>query len=275
MGQVQSFTGDTCSGASGAPDWDSFARRVGRLQPPLAPHPADVAAIAQAIAGRDDHVLLLGMTAALFGLGRRLTAADWNPAMIAALWPGDSPGRSAVAADWRELAAPVVPITAIIGDGSLNMLEWPADFARLAARLITIAPGAVLALRCFLTPSAGAAETLADLVTAPPGGFHALKWRIAMALAADAGQPMVAVADIAATFDRLFPDRAALAARAGWDDAVIAEIDAYRGSAARYAFPTAAQLLAALGDPPGAVFVPASGYELAERCPLLVWQLPG
>jgi hypothetical protein len=260
--------------ASAVTDWDAFARRVARLQPPLAPHSADVAGMARMIAGADDHVLLLGMTTALFGLGRRQTAVDWNAAMIAALWPGDSPDRVALAADWREMAPPEVPVTAIVGDGSFNTLEWPADFARLAAHLATIAPGAVLAVRCFLTPSPGAAEALADLAAAPLGGFHAMKWRIAMALAAETGEPMVAVADIAAAFDRLFPDRAALAARSGWAAETIAEIDSYRGSPARYAFPTAAQALAAFGDPPGASFVPGSGYELAERCPLLVWRLP-
>lgn len=262
-----------------ASGWEQFHRRVVQLRPPLSPHPADVAAIARQIANDDAHVLLLGMTAALFGQGQRLTAIDFSAPMIARLWPGDTATHRALEGDWRGLAPPDRPYTAVIGDGSFNTLAWPHDIAAVGARLAAAAPGAVLAVRCFLAPPPAMAESLDDLAAAAAagtlGGFHAAKWRIAMALAAAAGDPNVPVVAIAAAFDALFPDRAALSAATGWTLETIAEIDAYRGSPACLAFPTAAQLLAALGTPPGAGFVAAGGYELADRCPLLVWHLPG
>lgn len=272
------LTASPDAGADGARAWEHFHERVGRLQPPLAPHADVVRLIGDAIGGDDGHVLLLGMTSALFRLGRQLTAVDWSEHMIATLWPGDVPDRRALCADWRAMMPPPRRYSAVIGDGSLNTLPDLAAVASVGARLALVAPGAQVALRCFLTPEPDAAETLGDLARAarkgPLGGFHAFKWRLAMALCHEAGDASIAVTAIVDAFDRLFPDRAALARSSGWSEAAIAEIDAYRDSAARYCFPTAGELLAVLDHPRGARFLSSGRYELAERCPLLVWRLP-
>jgi len=254
--------------------WAAFHARWSRLRAPLRPNDDTVAATARAIAGHDGHVLLLGVTADLAHLGRRMTAVDWSPPMIANIWPGDREDRAAVLADWRSMPIPDVPFTAAIGDGSLATLLWPQDYRAIFARLADVlAPGARLAVRCYLTPDDP--EPLSRVREAALSGavtnFHALKWRVAMAVAGASGDPNVPVTAILAAFEQAFPDRGALAAATGWPLEQIAEIDAYRGGTAVYSFVTRAQLAAVLPPAFGRPrFVDAGSYELAERCPLLL-----
>lgn len=258
--------------------WLSFHERVARLRPPLAP-PPDLAERMQATLDQHaagSHVLLLGMTRALFGIGQRMLAVDWSADMIASLWPGDSPTRRAQCADWGAIEAQSAPFSAVVGDGSLNVLQGADDVARVVRRLAAISSGAQVLLRCFVSPAQDEADSLEQLkaaaIAGEAGGFHAFKWRIAMALAAASG-PLVAVDRIQATFCALFPDRQALARQTGWVGADFAEIDAYRGSSTCLWFPTREQLLAAVGNPPGSRFIASGTYELAERCPLLTWRM--
>jgi len=254
--------------------WSAFHARWSRLRAPLRPNADTVAATARQIADRDDHVLMLGVTADLAHLGRRMTAVDWSSPMIANVWPGDSESRKAVLADWRTMPVPDRPFTAAIGDGSLATLLWPQDYRAVFARLADVlATGARLAVRCYLTPDDPEPldrvrdATMAGSVT----NFHALKWRVAMAVAGAHGDPNVPVTAILAAFEHAFPDRTALAEATGWTLEQIAEIDAYRGGTAVYSFVTRGQLAAALPSPFGLPrYVDAGSYELAERCPLLV-----
>jgi hypothetical protein len=90
-----------------------------------------------------------------------------------------------------------------------------------------------------------------------------------MALVDDRGE--VPVELVRTTFDELFADRYALARTTGWTPSAIAGIDAYRGSPEVYLFPTEAELLAAVPDEyAGAALHATTGYQLAERCPVLV-----
>jgi hypothetical protein len=76
-------------------------------------------------------------------------------------------------------------------------------------------------------------------------------------------------------FEVCFPDRAALAEAAGWTQAAIAEIDAYRGSHYIHCYPSRSRLLELMPSwAASARFVETEGYPLAERCPLLVIDLP-
>ena len=201
---------------------------------------------------------MLGVTPELVGLPwTRVLAVDRDPAMIAALHP--QPG--AVAGDWRALPCADAAFDVVAGDGCLTTVAYPTDVAAVAREIARVlAPGGVAVLRLFVAP-----ETREALDAIEPGGsFHALKWRIAMALGES-----VRVEDIRAAFDARFPDRAALAARTGWDRAVIDAIDVYRDSPAVYSFPTLARTLAAL-SPLVARDVIAPAYELGDRCPTVV-----
>lgn len=146
------------------------------------------------------------------------------------------------------------------------------DLAVIVGELARVlAPGGRVALRLFAAPAV--TESLdavaAALAAGAIGSFHALKWRVAMAI-----QPAdrnVAVVDIGRAVEALCGDRAALAARTGWPRAVIDAIASYRGSGLRYSFPTQAEVIAALGDALAVVDVTRPGYELGERCPTVVW----
>jgi len=261
---------------SGQDYWDQFHARRARLRPPLRPDQAVVDRLAAVVAGHDARVLMLGLTPELAVIGHDLTIADWNERTLRMPLARDPVRTRSVAVDWRDMAFAPDAFTAVIGDGGMTMVPCAEDYRRIFARLVScLVPGARLALRCFVAPDQ--TETLdrireAVLHRAEPS-FHALKWRIAMALAARcAGQ--IAVSAIVDEFDRCFPDRAALCAQTDWDEATLGEIDSYRGSDAVYTFFTRDQLFATL--PPAFAnprLVASGAYPLAERSPFLVADL--
>ncbi len=253
--------------------WASHSARWALLGPPLRPPAAAVDAIARQLAGHAGPTLLLGVTPELAPIADDLTAVERSAAMIDAVWPGDEGRRRAVLGNWQDLASIGGRYVAAVGDGSLNSLPMAAYtvvFAQLAGVLEL---GARIAIRTFVRPAEPAplASVGERVATGPVGGFHAHKWRIAMAVAGEAGRADIAVAEILAAFEALHPDRDALVAATGWDRAVVDTIDGYRGSAEVYSFPTAGQLLAAVPAPfVDPRLVPSGEYELADCCPLLV-----
>lgn len=252
--------------------WASFHTRWSRLRPPLRANDEVRVAIETLIAPHDRHVLLLGVTPELARVGRTLTAVDWNSDMIDRIWPGDMPGRRAVRADWRAMPPFPRPFSSAVGDGSLNALEGLGEVrAVLAAVRNALIDTGRIAIRCYVSPDN--AETLDDLGASARSGnvpFHAFKWRLAMALCAVKDCPSIPVSEIAAGFDALFPDRDGLGAMTGWDEADLAEIDAYRRAAIVYNFPTASQLLACIPDGlANPRLIQAGSYPLADRCPIL------
>jgi hypothetical protein len=257
----------------GQDDWDDFHRRWSRLKPPLRANEEVVAAIGAIIADHRARALLLGITPELANIAASTIAVDKSESMIARIWPGDTTTRRAVLGNWLAMPLNAREFSAVIGDGSLNVIDF-ADYAVLFSRLEKILlPDARLAVRIYETPAS--CETVAQLRDAAMAGaiagFHAFKWRLAMAMASDRKKPTVAVAAIHAVFEQIFSDRDSLAKATGWSRADIDEIDAYAEQDIFLNFPTRAEVLAVL---PKSFFSPrfeTSGtYELAERCPILV-----
>jgi hypothetical protein len=254
-------------------DWGEFHRRWSRLTPPLRANHEVVTAISNAIENHRERVLLLGVTPELSGLGVQTIALDWSAGMIAHVWPGDDGARRSVLGDWRAMPFRERNMTAVIGDGSLNVISV-ADYRAVFAQLeIALLPQAKLALRFYLRPEQ--CETVADVRRAALAGriagVHAFKWRVAMAIAAERGSADVAVAEIHRIFEREFPDRRALAAATGWSALDIDDIDAYAGLDTIYSFPTRTELRAVLPEKfRNPRFVASGTYELGERCPILV-----
>jgi SAM-dependent methyltransferase len=253
--------------------WDQFHRRWARLKPPLRPNADVVAALAAAIAGHETDVLLLGVTPELADIGCATTAADHSASMIERVWPGDTDRRRAMLGSWLALPVPAASFSAAIGDGSLNAVSfanYPALFAELRR---VLNPGARLALRVYAMPEP--CENVAALCDAVMESqtphFHAFKWRLAMAIAAERESADVPVALVHQIFTERFPDPGALLRATGWSSEDLAEMEAYRGQEVVLCFPTRPALLAALAPAfVNARFVPSGRYALAERCPLLI-----
>ncbi|AHE57287.1 class I SAM-dependent methyltransferase [Sphingomonas sanxanigenens] len=259
-----------------------FHRRWATIRPPLRPDAgvaATVAALLDAVGARDDArpTLLLGVTPELAAVPRHLVAVDWSRAMVDAAWPGSAPQRHVVIGDWKRMPLAEASVAAAIGDGIVSMLSLPMEQPLLFAQLRrVIRPGGRIVLRCFATPDpCERVATVRDAAFAGGLDFHAFKQRFNMAISVADGLPNISSAHLFARFEALFPDRMALAQASGWSLATIAEFDAYRGSRYVHCYPSRDAVLALVpGWAQAPHFVETSGYPLAERCPLLVIDLP-
>ncbi|HEX2594657.1 MAG TPA: class I SAM-dependent methyltransferase [Rhizomicrobium sp.] len=256
--------------------WKDYPAIWDRIGPPLRPNADVAAAFAQAIAGHDDHVLLLGVTRELAHLGQRLTAVDNNEAMIASVWPGNDARRRAVSGNWDALKFEKESFTAVIGDGAANFPQYPEGLRAFFAEMARVTmQGGVLALRVFARPEYPEAigEIHEHVMRRGIASFHAFKWRLAMAVVSREGDANIAVTAIRDNFNRMFYDRGALAEATGWPMADINTIDAYKDSPDVYTFPTIGQFKSQIPDSFRAIRTMDSGsYELADRCPLLVME---
>jgi SAM-dependent methyltransferase len=255
------------------PDWHHFPALHARLASPLRPAPGDVAGFRRAIEGGDGKVLLLGVTPELSVLGQSLVAVDASPRMIERVWPGDSDGRRAILGEWSALPFENGSFDAVIGDGSLNSAPDRLERVLAEAKRV-LAPSGRAVFRLFCSPelpeSLSAIE--ADVAAGRGGNIHALKWRIAMALAAARPDAVVFARSILAEFNRMFPGRDRLAAATGWSREEIATLDAYVDADHSLGFWTLSRTIGIAAS----YFASASvtggeGYPLAERCPIVTF----
>ncbi|MFH1604888.1 MAG: methyltransferase domain-containing protein [Pseudomonadota bacterium] len=256
-----------------ASHWDDHAAQWNLLASPLRPHEDDVGNLRQALPNIGGLHFLLGVTPEYGKLIDRIIAIDHNAPMIRAVWLREVRGKSAVQADWLHLPFGDDSCDACIGDGSLNVFSYPSQYGLLFEQVRRVLrPGGQLALRVFVRPDAGeTCETVcARAMRAASGNFHAFKWRLAMAIAAESGDSNVRVAEIRQVFMRLLPDRERLAAASGWPLEQIATIDAYKDAAASYSFPTLAQVRGSLPPEFEEIDLLYGSYELAQCCPMFV-----
>ncbi len=244
------------------------------MRPPLRPNSDVVEAYRALTRGCAEPMLLLGVTPELADLSAKLSAVDRTQAMLDCVWPGDTPQRRALLGDWLNLRMPAASFASVICDGGALALPYPGLATKLLREVANVLiPGGRFVSRAFCSPDEG--ETLAAVRSAFERGelanFHALKWRVAMAIGFERGGPNVPVSEIRDTVEQWFPDRAALAAETGWPRDEIDTIDSYAGSAVIYGFAMRRQILDIVPEEfCNARFVDAGSYPLAERCPLLV-----
>lgn len=254
--------------------WDQYAPHWSNVSAPLRPTSEVTQAIASLADPGDGAVLQLGVTPELAAKFERLDMVDRSRGMIDGFWPGDTPGRRAICADWLECELPSNYYRAVVGDGSLNTLGSPALLERLLARIgDLLEPKARLVCRVFARPSRPfCTEDLIEVASGmKPLNFSAFKWMLAMNRA-EAGNMVVATARLRAKFDAMFPNRSALAGATGWPLAEIDTIDVYRGSQDVYVFPTRTELIASAPRGFTIKFEECGGYDLAECCPLMVME---
>lgn len=244
------------------------------LPPPLRPARTVVELVERHIEDRDAPAFLMGVTPELSAVTTDLTAMDYTPQMIRHIWPGDTAHRRALLGNWLDTKLPNASFRYGVGDGSFNMLDYPGDFDALWCELTRILRrrGRILC-RVYLTPDRPGtmAQLRKAVMKGEIAGFPAFKWRLEMIMARESGNPNVVKDDLYRMFIAQFPDRDELVRRTGWRREEIDTIDYYKGSAKAANFPTRAQLQATMPRSFAAVrFVPTTGYELCECCPMLV-----
>lgn len=252
--------------------WQNMAKGWNHLGFPLRPSPEDVEHFRRSLGDMPGECLLLGVTPELADLSSHLTALDNSADMIRALWPQH---RRAVLGDWLDMPFEEAAFDHVIGDGCPVLLNHPLQHQRLfaeAARVLR--PGGRLVLRIFVgAEQPESPEQVCDMALAGEiRSFHVFKWRLSMALATHAPDYTFPIAETLAAFERLLPDRRRLAAATGWPRQDIATLDFYRGSTARYSYPPLSALRRIIPLELHEIAMHQGNYELAERCPILVWE---
>lgn len=251
--------------------WPDFADIYSHLRSPLRPCENDVAIMRNAISGRDSDILLLGTTPELFALSSKVIAVEGSMRMINENVPASNESRRAVRANWLALPARTASIDVVVGDGSLNSVGDMPALLKEIERILQ--PGGIGVFRAFCSPeSSESLDTIwDDIQRCWSGNFHALKWRVAMSLAAEETDWQVPVRNIWTAFNNLFPDRQALQSTTGWSSTDIKTIDYYEHAGHSLTFPPASRFHHMISRVfPSIQFIMPTGYPLAERCPTII-----
>ena len=262
--------------------WAAFATRWVRLASPLRPCPEDLQRLKEAwvtslpagIPGRCIDVLMLGVTPelALFPWAEqtRLRAIDSSEEMIRSVWPGDGPDRKAVLGDWRQMPFAEASFDLIVCDAGLPLFVKMASLTAVGGELRRLLKKDGRVVMRHFARLAGL-ETEQSIVATTEAGempnFHGLKLRLLMALDAQTSGQGVRLGDAWNCFERLFPDRDALARRLGCDGQTVATIDGYRGRDGRYIFRSLGEV-SRVFEAFRLVEGPAGHYPFAEYCPV-------
>lgn len=241
--------------------WEARSRTYGQMGPPLNPNQEIIDGFTSLVptTGR---VLLLGVTPKLHAAYNTITAVDYNGSMIERVWPGNTETKTAILDNWLTVDLPHTSFDGIVGDGSINMLAYPADVKQLFDRsLVWLKPGGRLACRMFTRPDQPVTE--AD-IKAQVGQLGFSAWRrLFNMLLADRHGPVFPVTLIYELFTQMYPDRSVLP----YEN--VTAMDAYQTSTATSWFPTRQEILDIA--PAGSYFVDVGTYELAETCPILTF----
>lgn len=264
--------------------WSSLARSYAAVGPPLQPSKDDIGFVEQAVGAWSMqhpnaalHALLLGVTPGVadmaWPVAAMLLAIDSSLAMTQEVWPGNIPRRrQALCGDWLALPLRESSCDMVIGDGAMNCLRYPDGFLALAASVHgALRPDGLFILRCYTQPATQETpeEVLADMRRDAIPTFHEFKFRLLMAMQANAGQgiPVGDVYRICA--DQKIDDRR-LPGRPGWAQADLETIEMYRDSDTVHTFPTITEFRAVLREYFDETGVRVPSYNLGKRCPTLI-----
>jgi len=227
------------------------------------------------VGAHTSNVLVLGVTPELTTGFTHVVAVDKEQVMIEHLWIGDSTTKKAIHADWLSIDLPKNSFAGVVGDGSLNMIPYGEPLKAMFERLVCwLQPGGVCAVRVFSRPSAPVTE---QDVRNQVGklNWHAFRSFLNMHIASTQGTNIPSK-NMLKTFDRLFPDRAALCEQTGWDFQEISmSMDSYRNSPNSTSYPTPQEWLDIIPkNLQGVTLEQAGDYQLAENYPILTFRKP-
>ena len=251
-----------------------YHRAWSQLGSPLRPPPQAIVAVKEQLKDMHGRALLMGVTPELAEAVPNLVAVDRNQSMVANVWPGNTPTRCALVADWRRPNFKSDTFSTCMADGSLSFLTFPDETVALFAELNRIVKaGGRIVFRLYLAPDAAESPSALrdEALSGNLKNFHAFKLRLAMSLAAQQSVPQIRVADILTAFNSLFGNREDLVRTTGWGREQIDTVDFYKESDVVYTFAKRDQLLSCVSKIcPNTRLVPSGLYEMSERCPLLV-----
>ena len=271
-----------------SPLWEQHARQWSWVKPPLRPGAEDLVWIQEVLSrwppppSPGPTALILGVTPELTTLnwpaGSQVVASDLSRAMIRGVWPTDRMpgiGKGAFQADWFALPLGDQSCDLVCGDCPLVVLRGAqaAPLVRSVRRVLKV--GGTFVLRVFVRPEMDERPegVWEHLMARRIGNFHVFKFRLLMSLRRDRGE--VWVADAWDFFESRCPSVETLARHLGWPVEEVQTIQAYRGQAAIYWYPTVAEFraLATSGFEETACLWPT--YEMGDRCPTFVLRRRG
>lgn len=271
--------------ANPKPPRDHFAnlvRQWSHFGSPLRPSPGDTAVVQRVIddLGASPRVLVLGLTPEILGCtwprGTELSAVDHSPAMIRQLWPPSKgpPGARVVLADWCAMPIPSGTIDLVAGDGCYITMAYPEGFETLTREVRRVLrPAGRFVIRVFLRPDCpeSVAEVTAAFERGDVGSVHALKLRL-LAVRHGADGVGTRLADVWRVWKTLPPLPVGSEVRQGWTAEELEGIERYRSQETRYFLPTLREFREVLSSSLTEIEYARSDYELADRCPTLVFE---
>lgn len=255
--------------------WHTRVKHWSSVTPPLRPDSSSVQKQIELVGADASNVLVLGVTPELTKGFNNVVAVDKEQVMIEHLWIGESATKKAILADWLSVDLPENSFAGIVGDGSLNMVQYGEPLNALFERLVHwLQPGGVCAVRVFSRPSTPVTE---QDVRNQVGklNWHAFRCFLNMHIGSTQGTNIPSK-NMLKTFDQLFPDRVVLCEQTGWDlQEIINSMDSYKISPNSTSYPTPEEWLEMV--PPHLQDVRlehAGDYQLAENYPILTFRKP-
>ena len=265
--------------------WDKHSNQWGRIGSPCRPTEEDGQLLLQmatpSLRDRADaaNVVVMGVTPEIVQLAWpaqvRLQAFDHSPEMIASVWrPHPNLSSNVQQVRWQNMPLADHSIDCIVGDGSLTVIDSLEGYPEILVELARVLePEGSLVLRCFVSPDQPerVEDIAADALSGSIKSFHALKWRVAMAMCAER-EFSVRLMDISAAINKLFPDRNLLVERAGWLRESIDTMGAFDGVESCITFPTLSALTEISAPCIELVDLQYGRYEMAECCPTICFK---
>lgn len=270
------WVNDDVGSESAGPHWRSYAQLWQHIKSPLRPCSQDLNFIEKNLAritGKTANGILLGVTQEISRKtwhNFKITCVDNEMAMIKRVW-GDESTPPAICADWFNLPFPENTFDIALGDGSLNVILYK-DYLKISEQLNRVlTPEGLFSVRVYVQPKIpeDLDGVIKDLPRIP--NFHAFKWRLAMAVQAGNTEKGVKLADIWKTYSQYFND-CKLALLTGWPIEEISTINAYRDNNTVYSFPRVNEVISVFSSNFNFVNSQTGTYELAERCPTLLFE---